>query len=35
MAFLERLSERCLSYVVGVTGRVNVWPPGHASLPPE
>lgn len=33
-AFRERLSELGLSYVVGVTGQVNVWPPGHAPLPP-
>lgn len=34
-AFRERLSELGLSYVVGVTGQVTVWPPGHAPLPPE
>lgn len=33
-AFRERLSELGLTYVVGVTGQVNVWPPGHAPLPP-
>ena len=33
-AFRERLSELGLAYVVGVTGQVNVWPPGHAPLPP-
>jgi SRSO17 transposase len=34
-AFRERLSELGLSYVVGVTGQVHVWPPGHAALPPQ
>ena len=34
-AFRERLSELGLSYVVGVTGQVTVWPPGHVPLPPE
>lgn len=34
-AFRERLSELGLTYVVGVTGQVTVWPPGHAPLPPE
>ena len=34
-AFRERLSELGLSYVVGVTGQVTVWPPGHAPLSPE
>lgn len=34
-AFRERLSELELPYVVGVTGAVTVWPPGHAPLPPE
>jgi SRSO17 transposase len=34
-AFRERLSELGLTYVVGVTGQVNVWPPGHAPLPPQ
>jgi SRSO17 transposase len=34
-AFRERLSELGLPYVVGVTGQVTVWPPGHAPLPPE
>ena len=33
-AFRERLSELGLPYVVGVTGAVTVWPPGHAPLPP-
>ena len=33
-AFRERLSELGLPYVVGVTGQVTVWPPGHAPLPP-
>ncbi|HMM53311.1 MAG TPA: IS701 family transposase [Burkholderiaceae bacterium] len=32
--FREGLSELGLSYVVGVTGAVTVWPPGHAPLPP-
>jgi SRSO17 transposase len=34
-AFRERLSALGLPYVVGVTGQVTVWPPGHAPLPPE
>ena len=34
-AFRERLSELGLHYVVGVTGQVTVWPPGHVPLPPE
>lgn len=34
-AFRERLGELGLAYVVGVTGAVTVWPPGHAPLPPE
>jgi len=34
-AFRERLSELGLTYAVGVTGQVSVWPPGHAPLPPE
>lgn len=33
-AFRERLSELGLAYVVGVTGQVTVWPPGHAPLSP-
>jgi SRSO17 transposase len=33
--FRERLSELGLNYVVGVTGQVAVWPPGHAPLAPE
>jgi SRSO17 transposase len=33
-AFRERLSELGLNYVVGVTGQVTVWPPGHEPLPP-
>jgi SRSO17 transposase len=33
-AFREGLSELGLSYVVGVTGSVTVWPPGRAPLPP-
>ncbi|WP_415840589.1 IS701 family transposase, partial [Roseateles saccharophilus] len=31
-ALRERLSELGLAYVVGVTGAVTVWPPGHAPL---
>lgn len=34
-AFRERLSELGLTYVVGVTGEVTVWPPGHEPLPPK
>jgi SRSO17 transposase len=34
-AFRERLSELGLPYLVGVTGCVTVWPPGHAPLAPE
>ena len=34
-AFRERLSELGLVYVMGVTGQVTVWPPGHAPLPPQ
>jgi SRSO17 transposase len=34
-AFRERLSELGLLYVVGVTGQVTVWPPGHMPLPPQ
>ncbi len=33
-AFRERLSELGLTYVVGVTGQVTVWPPGREPLPP-
>ena len=33
-AFRERLSELGLTYVVGVTGSVTVWPPGREPLPP-
>ncbi|PTT91244.1 IS701 family transposase, partial [Pelomonas sp. HMWF004] len=33
-AFREGLSELGLTYVVGVTGQVTVWPPGHEPLPP-
>lgn len=32
-AFRDGLSELGLSYVVGVTGSVTVWPPGHEPLP--
>jgi SRSO17 transposase len=28
------MSELGLPYVVGVTGQVTVWPPGHEPLPP-
>ena len=34
-AFRERLSELGLLYVVGVTGSVTAWPPGHEPLPPK
>ena len=34
-AFREGLSELGLPYVVGITGQVTVWPPGHAPLPPR
>jgi SRSO17 transposase len=34
-ALRERLSQLGLPYIVGVTGQVTVWPPGHAPLPPE
>lgn len=34
-AFRERLSALGLPYVVGITGQVTVWPPGHAPLPPR
>jgi SRSO17 transposase len=34
-AFRERLSELGLPYVVGVTGQITVWPPGHAPLAPQ
>jgi SRSO17 transposase len=33
-AFREGLSALGLSYVVGVTSQVTVWPPGHEPLPP-
>ena len=33
-AFRERLRELGLPYVVGVTGSVAAWPPGHAPLTP-
>lgn len=33
--FREGLSRLGLAYVVGVTGPVTVWPPGHAPLPPR
>ena len=33
-AFRERLSQLGLTYVVGVTGHVTVWPPGRTPLPP-
>jgi len=34
-AFRGRLTELGLSYVVGVTGSITVWPPGHEPLPPK
>ena len=34
-ALREGLSEIGLPYVVGVTGSVTVWPPGHAPLAPQ
>ena len=34
-AFRERLTAMGLPYVVGVTGQVTVWPPGHEPLAPE
>ena len=34
-AFREGLDALGLAYVVGVTGEVTVWPPGHAPLPPQ
>ena len=34
-AFRERLSELGLHYIVGVTGSITVWPPGHEPLPPR
>jgi SRSO17 transposase len=33
-SFREGLTELGLLYVVGITGSVTVWPPGHAPLPP-
>ena len=33
-AFRERLSELGLTYAVGVTGHVTVWPRGRVPLPP-
>jgi SRSO17 transposase len=33
-AFQGQRTARGLAYVVGVTTQVNVWPPGHAPLPP-
>lgn len=33
-AFREGLTELGLPYVMGITGSVTVWPPGHAPLPP-
>lgn len=32
-AFREGLTELGLPYVMGITGSVTVWPPGHAPLP--
>jgi SRSO17 transposase len=34
-AFRERLGALGLSYVVGVTGAVSLWPPGQMPLPPK
>ncbi|MCW5257529.1 IS701 family transposase [Verminephrobacter aporrectodeae subsp. tuberculatae] len=34
-AFREGLTAMGLTYVVGVTGQVTVWPPGHAPLGPR
>jgi SRSO17 transposase len=34
-AFRQRLSERGVSYVVGITSAVVVWPPGVEPLPPK
>jgi SRSO17 transposase len=34
-AFRESLSQLGLRYVVGVTGSVTVWAPGHEPLPPK
>jgi SRSO17 transposase len=34
-AFRDGLTEMGLVYVVGITGAVNVWPQGHAPLPPK
>lgn len=33
-AFRQRLTELGLTYIVGVTGSVTVWPPGREPLPP-
>jgi SRSO17 transposase len=33
-AFREGLTELGLPYVMGITGSITVWPPGHAPLPP-
>ncbi len=33
-AFRERLTALGLTYIVGVTGSVTVWPPGREPLPP-
>jgi SRSO17 transposase len=32
--FREGLTKRGLSYVVGITGEMTVWPPGQGPLPP-
>lgn len=34
-AFRDRLTALGLDYVVGVTGSITVWPPGHEPLPPK
>jgi SRSO17 transposase len=34
-AFRQRLTRLGLSYVVGITGAVSVWPEGQAPLPPQ
>ncbi len=34
-AFREGLGAMGLPYVVGVSGQVTVWPPGHAPLQPK
>lgn len=34
-AFREGLTQRGMSYVVGITAETSVWPPGQAPLPPK